>query len=347
MQQPSSLLPPALRWTGPLLAACYGLGARLHRAWTTPRAAPLPTICIGNITVGGTGKTPAAKYFARGLAQRGRKPAVLQRGYKGQAGDEAVEIQSALSALNIPVLIGADRLASARRAKEQGRDVVLLDDGFQHWRLARDLDIVLLDATDPFGGNQLVPWGRLREYPTALSRAGVIIITRADSVAAGELAVIEKNAARYAPHAVLARACHRPVRLRSLHDGQERRLEELRGARISTVCGIGNPDAFHQTLQQLGAELGTRLLYPDHHTYTALDFRELHAATTVSMVVTTAKDAAKLSRLTGADLTALFSLEIEFTFLRGEDAVWAKVDEALASGSKRVANSQQPIANSQ
>src|SRR5690348_4019756 len=101
-----SLLPPALRWAGPLIAPLYGLGVITHRAFASPHKAPLPVLCIGNLTVGGTGKTPAAKYFARGLVQRGRKPAVLMRGYREQASDEAREVENAVKPLGVPVLIG-------------------------------------------------------------------------------------------------------------------------------------------------------------------------------------------------------------------------------------------------
>ena len=154
------LLPWGLRWTGVLLAPVYGAGVALHRACSKKKFAPIATICVGNLTTGGTGKTPAAIYLARGLAQRGRKPAILMRGYKAQGGDEAQEASAALKAFDIPIFLGADRYQSALRARAQGCDVVVLDDGFQHWRLARDLDIVLLDSSDPFGGGALIPRGR-------------------------------------------------------------------------------------------------------------------------------------------------------------------------------------------
>src|SRR5437868_6808186 len=120
----NSPLPSYLRWAGPLLAPGYGLGVRVHRALSSPRSAPLPVICIGNLTVGGTGKTPAAKYLALGLAQRGRKPAVLMRGYKDQADDEAAEINGALADLKLPspVIVNADRYTGAVLAKERGCD---------------------------------------------------------------------------------------------------------------------------------------------------------------------------------------------------------------------------------
>ncbi|MGD0088950.1 MAG: tetraacyldisaccharide 4'-kinase [Planctomycetota bacterium] len=336
----TSLLPVGLRWAGPLLAAGYGLGSRLDRALATPRFPPVPAICIGNITVGGTGKTPATKYFARGLAARGRKPAVLLRGYKGQARDEAVELQSALGELQVPVLIGADRRAAAGRAKEQGCDAVLLDDGFQHWRLARDLDIVLVDATDPFGGGHLAPWGRLRERPEALARAGVVIITRADMIPAADLAALEQTVARYAPKAVLAKARHKPVALRELTGDKTLSLEELKKNRVYALCGLGNPQAFLDTLSKLETQLVGNACYPDHveHEAWTSDFIDIPNAEALGAqaIVVTEKDAAKLVQHLAGVTFPFWVLTIQFEILDGEEAVWAKVVEALDTADKRV-----------
>jgi tetraacyldisaccharide 4'-kinase len=326
MRESSSLLPPALRWAGPLLAACYGAGARVHRALSTPRRAPLPVICIGNLTVGGTGKTPAAKYFARGFAQRGRKPAVLLRGYKNQAGDEGAELTAALADLKIPILVGADRHASAVCAKEQGCDVALLDDGFQHWRLARDLDIVLVDATNPFGGGHLAPWGRLREHPEALARAGVVIVTRSDMASAEEVAALEKEIARHAPQAVLARARHEPFRLREL-GGADVPLEQLRGRGVAVLCGIGNPVGFRRTLEQLGARVVRVAAHPDHHSYEGEDLGRLvrECSKDSVTIVTTEKDAAKLTNA----VAGVWCLDVRFALTQGEEAVWERVERAV------------------
>ncbi|MCY3017618.1 MAG: tetraacyldisaccharide 4'-kinase [Planctomycetota bacterium] len=340
MGRSSSLLPPALRWAGPFLAAGYGLGTRIDRALSTPRPAPLPTICIGNITVGGTGKTPAVKHFARELAARGRKPAVLLRGYKGQGSDEAAELRTALADLKIPILIGADRLASARLAWEQGCDVALLDDGFQHWRLARDLDIVLVDATDPFGGGHLAPWGRLREGPAALARAGAVIISRADAVPADELSAVEKAVARHAPQAALARARHKPVGLRDCLDDKARlSLEKLKGTPLLAACGLGNPVGFLETLRQLGANLRDTMCFPDHHQYGAreLDSCLIPAARNAGAqaIVVTEKDAAKLRPVLAGVSFPIWVLTVAFVILEGQDAVWARVGAALQAGDKR------------
>jgi tetraacyldisaccharide 4'-kinase len=338
--QSSSLLPPALRWAGPPLALGYGLGGKIHRALTTPQVAPLPAICIGNITVGGTGKTPATKYFARGLAQRNRKPAVLMRGYKGQASDEAVEVQHALSDLHTPVLVGADRLASARRAKEQGCDCVLLDDGFQHWKLARDLDIVLIDATDPFGGGHLAPWGKLREAPEGLARAGVVILTRSDMVSKGERESLRKEIARLAPNATLAVAAHVPAVLREFKEnGADYYPEKLKGLNICAACAIGNPNGFFKTLETLGAKLLKTWAYPDHSDFSAWQADrviETAAKMKAAAIVVTEKDAPKLLRHIRGDEFPVWVLDVRFGVTEGEAAVWTRVQQVLAAATNRL-----------
>lgn len=333
---PDSLLPPALRWSGPLLAPLYGLGVRMHRAFTSPRAAPLPVLCIGNVTVGGTGKTPASKYFARGLVERGRKPAVLMRGYREQASDEAREVENAVSPLGVPVLIGGDRLASAMKAKASGRDCVLLDDGFQHWRLARNLDIVLVDATHPFGGGHLVPWGRLREPASGLGRAGVVILTRSDLVPPEALDGLKREIAGLAPDAVVAAARHAPANLTNLADGTLDTLESLRGREIEALCGLGNPDGFVGTLRNLGAVVRGVFAFRDHLNYDAAFLRKLPR--TGRVFVVTEKDGVKIAPLIkemsagGAPCEHTFlQLSVTFQIVEHEDRVWESIENALRS----------------
>ena len=339
--QSTSLLPPALRWAGPPLALGYGLGGKIHRALSTPQASPLPTLCIGNITVGGTGKTPATKYFARGLVLRGRKPAVLMRGYKGQASDEAVEVQHALSDLKTPVLVGADRLANVRRAKESGFDCVLLDDGFQHWKLARDLDIVLVDATDPFGGGHLAPWGRLRETPEGLARAGVVILTRSDMVPKPEREKLRAEITRLAPAATLAIASHIPAGLREFKEnGADYYPEKLKGLNICAACAIGNPGGFFKTLEALGAKLQKTWAYPDHSDFSVWQADrviETAAKLKSAAIVVTEKDAPKLLRHVRGDEFPIWVLDVRFGITEGEAAVWTRVQQVLAAATNRLA----------
>ena len=333
----SSPLPPYLRWAGPLLAPGYGLGVRVHRAFSTPRKAPLPVICIGNLTVGGTGKTPAVKYIARGLAQRLWRPAILMRGYKGQDADEAEEVNAALADLKLPspVIVNPDRLAGATLAKERGCDCVVLDDGFQHWALKRDLDIVLIDASDPFGGGRLLPYGRLREPVAGLMRAGVVIITRCDAVDSAELERLRAEIKRLAPSAAIATARHAPGKIRALH-GREPEPPDLRGRSIVAACGIGNPNAFRRTLESLGACIADFRTFPDHHRYTQVEIDALLARTRdmkVDALVVTEKDSPKLARLKLADGQPVWVLPVSFEIVDGEGELWKRVEHALAASA--------------
>lgn len=329
-----SLLPPAFQWAGPLLAPLYGLGVKTHRAFSSVKKAPLPVICIGNLTVGGTGKTPASKYFARGLVERGRKPAVLMRGYREQASDEAREVENAVKELGVPVLIGGDRYASALKAKEMGRDCVLLDDGFQHWRLARNIDIVLIDATNPFGGGHLIPRGRLREPVTGLERAGVVILTRSDQITSEELERLKKVLGTLAPKAVVARACHAPVSLSDLRDNSPRELTSLDGADVNALCGVGNPDGFIKTLYSLNANVRGVFSYRDHINYDEQFLMKL--PDTGHPFVVTEKDGVKiaplLQKLAAAGTPckhAFLQVRITFDIAQNESAIWTRVTESL------------------
>lgn len=340
---PPAPLPPAWRWAGPPLAAGFAAGLTLRRicyalGLKQPRRAPMPVVSVGNLTVGGTGKTPLVAWLARGLLERGRKPAILMRGYgaarPGELNDEARELARLLP--QAPVFAHPDRYASALKAHAQGCDVALLDDGFQHWRLARDLDVVLLDATDPLGGGHLLPWGRLREGPAALARAGAVVCTRANLVAPERVAEAQRIATQAAPHAVWAACEHRPARLRRLFGANETQAAEaLAGKRVLAACGLGHPEAFYATLERLGAQLAGKLTYPDHFDYARAGWAELAEAAkrhTAEAVVVTGKDAAKLEALEppGTKLPPLWALEIEARFLEGEGALWARIDEALA-----------------
>lgn len=321
-----------LRWSGPALAAAYGVGVRLHRACSSPQLSPLPAICVGNITTGGTGKTPASAYVARGLVGRGRKPAVLMRGYKDQGRDEAAELNAALADLSLPspVIVNSDRLAGARLAKEKGCDCVVLDDGFQHWRLKRDLDIVLIDATDPFSQHRLLPYGKLREHPRGLARAGALIVTRSDCVSAENLAKLKTELAAYAPRAIVALARHAPNGARALNGVA---APPIKGLKISAACGIGNPDAFRQTLASLGATVADFVAFPDHHHFTQHDIDALVAqakSANVAALVVTEKDSAKLSALKLPADIPVVALSVKFEVTEGEAALWKCIDASLA-----------------
>lgn len=315
--------PPALAPVLTPVALLYGGVLRLRNAYYdrpgAARRAALPVISVGNITVGGTGKTPLVIELARRLHQSGRRPAVLTRGYKaapGQTADEVLELQDALP--DVPVVVNRDRVAGAAAARQEHRaDCVLLDDGFQHRRLARDLDMVLIDALDPQGGGQMLPVGRLREPLIGLRRADVFVITRANQITPERLAEITTWLTAYRTHQPVLEARVEP---RGVHlpDGTLQPPEFLHSKRVLAVSGVGNPASFEALVRGLGAT-ATLHRYPDHHAYTSADATDLlnMLPEAPELVVTTRKDWVKLSRVWPAEAPPLVRLDIRLA-LAGE-----------------------------
>jgi len=288
----------------------YGLGVRLRGALydtnilREERVEGLRIISVGNLNVGGTGKTPAVLHLAGMLVQAGRKVGILTRGYGRQgkapltftgtellpsveeAGDEPL-----LLARRCPearVLVGADRRALARQARDEfGLEVVLLDDGFQHRRLARDEDVVVVDEAAGFGNGQMLPRGPLREPLSALSRATLVWIRTAASPAFPLPPLPGPQVrTRYQPTAWVD-----PT-------GVEHPLEALSGARVLALAGLARPGSFLRTLRQLGVSIQDVALFPDHHPFTAGELRDIEARASKhgARVVTTEKDAVRLPR---------------------------------------------------
>lgn len=265
-------------------------------------------ISVGNITVGGTGKTPLVERLARFLRDEGHRVAVLSRGYgrkesgavvvsdglectsgPEQAGDEPFLLARRLS--NVVVVVGKNRAEVGKKAVDTWKcDVLLLDDGFQHRKLKRTLDIVVLDATQPWGNGKLLPAGPLREPLSALRRADAVIFTHADGAQnAGE----EQQRIRQFTSAPVFFAKHRPVEWVSLPTGESLPLTTLRGKTALGVAGIGNPASFRKTLDTLGIEIAAFWDYPDHHWYSQDDLTQIEntaKAVGVDAVVTTEKD---------------------------------------------------------
>jgi len=290
--------------------ALYFLGLHIDRALSRARRRrlPVPVLSVGNLTVGGTGKTPVLLRLAADLRDMGRSPFVLTRGYAGLgASTRSGVVRSALQAESfsdevrlmvdllpdVPIGAGADRAASADAILAAGpENVALLDDGFQHWRLDRDLDIVCVDATDPWGGGFLLPMGRLRETRCALSRAGLVLVTRCERVTAAASDAIVDRIRRHAPDALVLR-----VRFDLSFASPDGRPAPT-PPRALAVSGIGNPAAFEESLKAWGVE-PVSLRFADHHRYAGDDWDDIRArARTAGVpVVTTAKDWVKLRGL--------------------------------------------------
>ncbi len=231
----------------------------------------VPVVSVGNLTLGGTGKTPMVEFAARWLRRQGRRVAILSRGYGQEGGlnDEGRVLEENLP--DVPHLQDRDRVKIARIAVEElEAEVLVLDDGFQHRRLARDLDLVLLDALDPFGQGRLFPRGLLREPVASLRRAGVVVLSRADLVDEDRRRAIRREAERGAGPIGLAwvEARHAPIDLVDA-DGQTHPLSDLDGRAVLAFCGLGNPEGFRRTLEGLEVELRGFRAFPDHHPYDA------------------------------------------------------------------------------
>jgi tetraacyldisaccharide 4'-kinase len=252
------------------------------------------------------------EYVARFYRERDRRVAVLSRGYGTTTGanDEALVLEANLP--DVPHLQGADRARLARVAAEElESEVLVLDDGFQHRRLARDLDLVLLDATDELAGQgYLLPRGLLREPLSSLRRAHAVLLTRCDQATPEACAALRERVARLAPAALLTETTHRPVELVNAEGGRAD-LDLLRGRPVAAFCGIGNPGAFLRTLADLGAPPRDFRTYADHHPYSRADVEALRAwgraQAADALLVTTQKDLVKLpvGQLGGRPLWAL------------------------------------------
>ena len=311
---------------------------------------PCRVISVGNIVVGGTGKTPAVIALAKHLQTEKVRVAILLRGYKRQSrekvtivsdgervcaslkesGDEAYMLAKHLS--GIPIIVSRQRYQAGQVALERfGVDVLLLDDGFQHQQLARDVDILTVPVHSvvglqavpeyPFKNRErLLPAGTLREPPTALRRADVILLTHTDTV---DLLRDAKAVLRQlAPNALILESVHQPVHFYPLASFKAPRRDamSIAGKRILAVCGIGNPDAFATTLMRCSAESVELLAYPDHHVYTEADVLRIDTvfqAAQADLIVTTQKDEQKLEAFVRDRNLPVFVLEVALVITEG------------------------------
>ena len=280
-----------------------------------PAVVDAPVISVGNLTVGGTGKTPLVLWIARWLTEHGYEVTIISRGYgrKGSAAnDEALEIAARLP--GVKQIQNPDRVAAAREAVAANpRQVLLLDDAFQHRRIARNLDIVLLDALEPFGYEHLLPRGLLREPVSSLARAHVVALSRADAIDEPRRQEIRKRVRSLAPTALWLELAHQPTALVS-HSGAGQPLDVWRGRRIAAFCGIGNPAGFRHTLASCDLEVAGFRELPDHFAYPPRAVADLEAwlrgQAGIAAAICTRKDLVKLPRETLAGLP-LLALEID------------------------------------
>jgi tetraacyldisaccharide 4'-kinase len=314
-----------------LLSLPYGWAVRARSLFYSlkllkTKTLPCPVISVGNITVGGTGKTPLVMTLAKGLTDRGISIAILSRGYKGtktsepvvsdgkslflspeESGDEPFLMAQVCK--GVPVLIGKDRFANGRIAlRKFGIKGLLLDDGFQHLPLHRDLDILLIDSTIGFGDQHLLPRGILREHISYLRRAHLILLTKVEDPETCR--PLEKKIHEIHPRAQVFHSHYQPM---SLVDpkGEREELYSLKGKKILALSGIANPDYFSSLLKKWGTEIVSEAIFPDHHFYVSKDLSFIKEKSKgADWIVTTEKDMLKLRGL-GIDHLPIRALRIE------------------------------------
>ncbi len=366
----ASMTPGIVRWwtdiaagrrdVGPLSAAVFGVLVMLsipygvlsalvtwYRAWRPVRL-EVPVISVGNLVVGGTGKTPLTIFLARRLTSMGRSVAIVSRGYgrlsrgvvvvsEGQrplvgwreAGDEPV--LAAMVTRGVRVVVGASRAAAARYAVDKlGADVILVDDGFQHVRLARDLDVVAVDARRPVGSGFLLPGGTLRETPTGVGRAGLIVATRCAGVGTER---VEASLSPLAPEAPLVATRMRPAEFWDVRSGEAVDAMLLKGRRCLALSSIASPSDFEAMLTAVGVEVVASLSFPDHHRYTENDHAiilDTAREAGSEMIVTTEKDGVRLAAW--RPTLRLVALGIEIEVMEGRESLERMLQGVLSCG---------------
>jgi tetraacyldisaccharide 4'-kinase len=352
----------------------YSAGVRLRnffydKGWLKTHRVNAVVLSIGNITAGGTGKTPLVIWLCNLLKEKEIHHAILTRGYKtsrapprmrpvSNEGDTQTAIRNTLTdepailAQSCPeakIAMNPDRVAGAMEMVNMfSGEALIMDDGFQHRRLARDLDIVTIDATVPFGYGRLLPAGLLREPVTALKRADAAVITRCDQVTQEELAGIKERLQQFNPNMAMAEARHAPI-LAKTQDTQIE-LEQLKGKRIFAFCGIGNPTAFLTTIESLGGVFAGSAIYNDHRHYSRQGVAEICDQAKQSgaeLILTTEKDYSKIAALQmRAEDVPLAYLVVRIRFTDGQDQLTALIESTIAGkiAHKRNKEAQSPKA---
>jgi tetraacyldisaccharide 4'-kinase len=356
-----------------ILSGFYRVGVRWRLWWFESRLGSVHAlgclvISVGNLTVGGTGKTPVVELFARELTRRGRKVAVLSRGYKSQpvpfpqelldrfrpmelrhpprvvsdgrsllldsekAGDEPFMLASNLK--DVQVLVDKDRVKSGLHAiRKFGCDTLLLDDGLQFLRLKERIDIVLIDREMPFANRHLLPRGLLREPPEQLRRANIIFITKCTG---DDLTPLREELRRHNRHAEIVECAHKPLHIEEIFTQEIKPLSYLKDLRIGTISGIARPESFEDGLKKLGVELIYSRRYADHHRFSESEVARMFdrsKARGARAVITTEKDSVRFPRLGKRPLPVYF-LRVEIEIIRGHDAFKRCLEQMCRYGEK-------------
>lgn len=358
------------------ISVLYGLGVAvklgLYRSGLLKRhKLPCKVISLGNVTVGGTGKTPTAQRLAAIIRDMGYKVVILNRGYRAawkgkvgvvsdgkktymtvaEAGDEAYLLAKNLP--GIPVIIGKDRAITGDYAVKQfGAEVIILDDGYQHWQLERDIDIVLIDTLNVFGNNFLLPRGTLREPLTNLSRAHAFLLTKVDQSTDNVRDNLKDTLACFNQEAIVVESIHNPRRFIEVEEwykgvnykGVE--LEAVKQRSVVAFSAIGNPSSFEQTISDLGAKVIDAVRFTDHHNYTMAEMQSVMQKAVdkgACALITTEKDAVKIPSefIHSERPLPVYVLGIELQFMDGCEGFMQLISEKLKQPNGSA--SQQPL----
>lgn len=305
------------------------------RGWLKIYYVNVPVISIGNITTGGTGKTPLVIWLCKFLQQKQIRCAVLTRGYKTHTQRQAIDEPAILteSCMQAKVIVNPNRVEAATEAVNKfGAKVLVMDDGFQHLRLHRDLNIITIDGTCPFGYGKLLPAGLLREPVDSLKRADAAVLTRCDQTTHTQLDQLESKLQLINPDMIIAKSIHNPICAKSTI-GEEITIEQLRSRKIFAFCGIGNPDAFLNTIKKTGANLVGSKIYNDHYHYTDSDTDDIYNQANrleADLILTTQKDHTQYAIRNMRYKIPFAYLAIELKFLTGEDKLKELIVGTLA-----------------
>ncbi len=310
--------------------------SRIHRS-------DAAVISVGNITVGGTGKTPFVIWLCRYLEERfGEhfKTVILTRGYKTDGSNGKVSDEPALLSDKCPhakLIINSDRVDGANQAVKQfSNPVIVLDDGFQHRRLGRDINIVMIDATCPFGYGKLLPAGLLREPVKSLTRAHAAVITKTNEITEEQVEKIESQISSVNPGIAIIQSFYKAVCIRTLKE-TELNFEHIKGKKTFVFCGIANPDSFLHSVEELEVEQVGSAFYNDHHVYSAVDVKDICEQAkflNAEIVLTTEKDWTKIEPFKSVIAPYLFAshfgyIEIEMRIAAGENELKGLIQKAI------------------
>ena len=328
----------------------YNFVSELNRKFTKPVKLNVPVISIGNITWGGSGKTPVVMELANYILSLKKTPVILSRGYarkdkkqKNVIVRNKKEILANLSvcgdepymmaqAVNCPIIVGSNRVESAKIANQFKPDVFILDDGFQHWKLKRNLDIVCINCLNPFGNGKIIPAGILRENLSALKRAGLVILTNSNLIDEIELEELKQQITDITNDTPICSYC-KPNKITTIKDNKEVNVNEIKETQSFTiVSAIGSPDNFVTTATNLNLNIKNEVIFQDHHIYTLQDISDIaQNFSDNERILTTAKDAVKMKDIVAGTPfeDKIYVLNISVIFNEDEGKIKNKIKSLL------------------